>query len=244
MRVVTAPYDAGHRGVRGGAGPEALVEGGLFDRLSWDGLEARLRVVELGGSSRHEVASAFELAGLISEGVRSSLNAGAFPLVLSGNCNGCVGTLGGLGGKDPGILWLDGHADFHTPETTTSGFTDCMGLSIAVGHCWRGMAARVPGFEPVPEANAVLVGAREIEPGERERLLASGGRRGRSEDGTSRRVGRRPGRAERARAGSVPPYRSRRAGSRHGRQGQRVRASGRANGRGGRVSYPAGAGAR
>lgn len=36
------------------------------------------------------------------------------------------------------------------------------------------MAARVPGFEPVPEANAVLVGAREIEPGERERLLASG----------------------------------------------------------------------
>lgn len=119
IRVVTAPYDAGHRGVRVGAGPEALVEGGLFDRLSSDGLDARLRVVELGGGSRHEVASAFELAGLISEGVRSSLNAGAFPLVLSGNCNGCVGTLGGLGGKDPGILWLDGRADFHTPETTT-----------------------------------------------------------------------------------------------------------------------------
>lgn len=173
IRVVTAPYDAGHRGVRVGAGPEALVEGGLFDRLSSDGLDARLRVVELGGGSPHEVASAFELAGLISEEVRSSLNAGAFPLVLSGNCNGCVGTLGGLGGKDPGILWFDGHADFHTLETTTSGFTDCMGLSIAVGHCWRRMSARVPGFEPVPEANAVLVGTREIKPGERERLLTS-----------------------------------------------------------------------
>jgi arginase len=227
-----------------GAGPEALVEGGLFDRLSSDGLDARLRVVELGGGSRHEVGSAFELAGLISKGVRSSLNAGAFPLVLSGNCNGCVGTLGGLGGKDPGILWLDGHADFHTPETTTSGFTDCMGLSIAVGHCWRGMAARVPGFEPVPEANAVLVGAREIEPGERERLLASrvgvvAPKTGLLEELDAALVGL----SERVR-GIVPPYRSRRAGSCHGRQGQRVRASGRANGRGGRVSYPAGAGAR
>lgn len=78
-----------------------------------------------------------------------------------------------MGGRDLGLVWLDGHADFHTPETTTSGFTDCMGLSTSVGQCWRRMAARVPGFEPMPEANAVLVGAREIEPGERERLLVS-----------------------------------------------------------------------
>lgn len=157
-----------------GAGPEALVEGGLFDRLSSDGLDARLRVVELGGSSRHEVASAFELAGLISEGVRSSLNAGAFPLVLSGNCNGCVGALGGLGGKDP-----ERSCGSTATRTSTLRRLRPVALrtawgSIAVGHCWRGMAARVPDFEPVPEANAVLVGAREIEPGERERLLASG----------------------------------------------------------------------
>lgn len=173
IRVAAASYDAGYREVRVGAGPEALAEGGLLESLSSDGLDARLSFVELDGGSRHEVASAFELAGLSSEEVRSGVAEGAFPLVLSGDCKSCVGTLGGLGGRDLGLVWLDGHADFHTPETTTSGFTDCMGLSTSVGQCWRRMAARVPGFEPVPEANAVLVGAREVEPGERERLLTS-----------------------------------------------------------------------
>jgi arginase len=71
-------------------------------------------------------------------------------------------------------VWFDAHADFNTPETTTTGFTDGMGLAIAVGHCWKGMAAGVPGFSPVVEENVVLAGAREVEPAEQERLAASG----------------------------------------------------------------------
>lgn len=156
-----------------GAGPEYLAGNGLAESLPAAGLDTDLRIVESDGA-RPEVAAAFELDGAISREVSSSLSRGEFPLVLSGNCNSCVGTLAGLGARDAGVVWLDGHADFHTPETTTSGFTDCMGLSTAVGHCWRRMSARVPGFEPVPEENAVLAGAREVESGEKERLEASG----------------------------------------------------------------------
>lgn len=174
MRIVLAPYDAGHRSVRMGAGPEHLVRDGLLDALTELGLGTRLRHIELDGGPGHEVASAFELDRLISGEVSAALAVDEFPLVLSGNCNSCVGSLAGVGAQEElGLVWLDGHADFHTPETTTSGFTDCMGLSIAVGHCWRSMAERVPGYSPVPEENVVLVGARETEPGERERLYAS-----------------------------------------------------------------------
>ena len=70
-------------------------------------------------------------------------------------------------------MWFDGHPDFDIPETTTTGFSDNMGLSIAVGHCWNAMAKGVPGFSPVPERDVVLAGTSEIEPAESDRLDAS-----------------------------------------------------------------------
>jgi len=83
-----------------------------------------------------EVATAFELHGLVSNQVRRALGEGEFPLVLSGNCNiAAVGTLSGGGSYDLGVVWFDAHGEFNTPETTTTGFIDGMGLAIAVGHC-------------------------------------------------------------------------------------------------------------
>lgn len=174
VRVITASYDAGYRSVWMGKGPEYLVRNGLIDALTRLGLGTEIRRVELDDGPRHEVASAFELDLLISGEVSVGLARDEFPLVLSGNCNSCVGALAGIGNQEElGLVWLDGHADFHTPETSTSSFTDCMGLSIAVGHCWEAMAKGVPGYSPVPEENVVLVGTRKTEPRERERLHAS-----------------------------------------------------------------------
>jgi arginase len=91
-----------------------------------------------------EVATAFELDGLLAGEVRTAVEAGEFPLVLSGNCNTSVGTLSGVGTEGLGVIWFDAHADFNTPETTTTGFTDGTGLAIAVGHCWVTMAESGP----------------------------------------------------------------------------------------------------
>jgi arginase len=120
-----------------------------------------------------EVATAFELDRLVSEQVREAVAGDEFPLVLSGNCNTAVGTIAGLGAADLGVVWFDAHADFNTPETTTTGFTDGMGLAVAVGHCWKEMARGVPGFAPVAEQDVVLAGIRVVEPSEEERLAAS-----------------------------------------------------------------------
>src|SRR6185369_6198983 len=74
----------------------------------------------------------------------------------------------------PGIIWFDAHGDFNTPETTSSGSLDGMGLAIATGRCWRKLAGTIPGFSPVPEWNVLHVGARDLDAGEKPLLDASG----------------------------------------------------------------------
>ena len=174
VRTIFAPYDSGHRGLRMGAGPDYLMEGGLPEMLrSTERPSLSFAHVLPEVDPPAEVATAFELDRLIAEQVREAVAGGEFPLVLSGNCNTAVGTIAGLGASDLGVVWFDAHADFNTPETTTTGFTDGMGLAIIVGHCWKEMAGGVPGFSAVAERDVVLAGVRAIEPAEEERLAAS-----------------------------------------------------------------------
>jgi arginase len=175
VRTVFAPYDSGHRGVRMGAGPGHLRNNGLPRVLRSENRPSSTFVdVVAEADPPAEVAVAFELDRLVSEQVREAVAGGQFPLVLSGNCNTCVGTISGAGPRDLGVVWFDAHGEFNTPETTTSGFLDGMGLAIAVGRCWKAMAAGVPGFRPLPEENVAMAGVRDTDPAERERLGASG----------------------------------------------------------------------
>ena len=175
VRIVLVPYDSGHRGLRMGAGPHHLMDNGLPEMLR----SAKRPSVSFADALPDtdppaEVATAFELDRLVSEQVRVAVSEGEFPLVLSGNCNIAVGTIAGLAaGGDLGVVWFDAHADFNTPETTATGFTDGMGLAVVVGHCWTTMAGGVPGFAPVAEENVVLAGVRAAEPAEEERLAVS-----------------------------------------------------------------------
>ena len=177
ISIFAVPYDSGHRGVRMGCGPEHLLSNGMEGELAATGSEVRSEVLEATRPFRAEIATAFELFGMVAERVRDAAGAGGFPLVLSGNCNATVGVVAGLAGAFPdeevGIVWFDGHADFNTPETTTSGFLDGMGLAIAVGQGWANMTRTIPYFRPVREANVVLVGRRGASPVEKERLRAS-----------------------------------------------------------------------
>jgi arginase len=171
--ILAVPYDSGHRGLRMGGGPEHLLDNGLLEALETRGRTVRSELVHAEGNLPTEVATAFELDRLVSRKVRTAVSGGEFPLVLSGNCNTSVGTLAGVGSEGLGVVWFDAHADFNTPETTTTGFSDGMGVAVAVGHCWKAMAAGVPSFSPVLEENVLLVGTRDVDPAERERLEAS-----------------------------------------------------------------------
>ncbi|MDQ3197680.1 MAG: arginase family protein [Verrucomicrobiota bacterium] len=172
-RFLLVPYDSGQRGVRMGAGPEHLCESGLQKHLVEQGHTVESKTIEAGALNwRAEVQTSFELMRLVAGQVREARTAGRFPLVLSGNCLSAVGVIAGLG-EETGAIWIDAHGDFNSPQTTTSGFLDGMTLATATGRCWMELANSIEGFAPVPEKAVVLLGARDLDPGEGAALARS-----------------------------------------------------------------------
>ena len=171
--LILVPYDSAHRGARMGAGPEHLIAGGLPAHLERCGHRVELTAVDPPADSwRAEIRTAFELAALIADCVRDSQDRGAFPVILAGNCFASLGVVAALG-AGTGVLWFDAHGDFNSPETTTGGFLDGMALATLTGRCFTGMLARLPGFVPVREQHAWLLGTRDLDPAEEELLLDS-----------------------------------------------------------------------
>jgi arginase len=175
--LIAVPYDSGMRDARMGRGPGHLLELGLANRLSALGADVALRLVEPPpGVYPTEIRMALELQRAVAGAVSESLARASFPLVLSGNCSVSVGVSAALTatrGAPPAVCWFDAHADFNTPESTIGGFLDGMALSMLTGHCWRELAAQVPGFAPVPEAQVLLIGTRDVDPLEKDLLDAS-----------------------------------------------------------------------
>lgn len=173
ITLLLVPYDSGQRGARMGAGPEYLRNSGLGEHLVTKGHTVQTQVIEPAPQNwRAEVQTSFELMRAIAENVRNARTAKRFPVVLSGNCNAAIGVIAGLG-SGTGVVWLDAHGDFNTPQTTMSGFLDGMSLATATGRCWAEMARSIDGFEPVPEQAVVLLGARDLDPGEETALARS-----------------------------------------------------------------------
>ena len=173
IRLLLVPYDSGQRNVRMGAGPERLRAAGLAEHLAAQGHLVDAQVIEPASINwRAEVQTSFELMRAVGEQVRAARAAGRFPLVLSGNCLAAVGVIAGLG-AETGVFWIDAHGDFNTPQTTMSGFLDGMTLATATGRCWMELARRIEGFAPVPDKAVVLLGARNLDPGEAAALARS-----------------------------------------------------------------------
>ena len=163
--LIEVPYDLGRQGVNGGRGATVLADALQDERCDREPLETV-------GEARNEIAASMAVVEALGARVRDVVARGGFPVVLAGNCHSCLGTIAGLGGG-VGAVWLDAHADFNTPDTTTTGFFDGMALALLTGAGWPRLRAHVEGLSPVPEEHVVLVDARDADDGERERLAAS-----------------------------------------------------------------------
>lgn len=79
-----------------------------------------------------------EVCEPLAEKIRTTLLEGEnFPLVLAGDHSTAIGTISGIKMAYPdkriGVIWVDAHADIHTPFTTPSGNLHGMPLSAAFG---------------------------------------------------------------------------------------------------------------
>ncbi len=170
IQIVKVPYDCGYKEQRQGLGPDRFLKHNIDRILEADGHRVEVSEIESQSDFTIEVMTAFELSRLLADEVHRAIEKEIFPVVLSGNCNSCLGTIAGIGPENLGVVWFDAHGEFNTPETTLSGFLDGMPIAIATGRCWKSVARTIPGFSPVAEKNLVLVGARDLD-AEEQRLL-------------------------------------------------------------------------
>lgn len=170
VQLIESPNDSGHIGARMGLGPGRLLAAGAAGRLVAEGHQVETIRVEPRDPFPTETAVAFEAARALSRQVRMAIRQRRFPIVLAGNCMAAVGAVSGIPRGRVGLVWFDAHADFHTPDTTRSGFLDGMALAAAAGHCWTSLTSSIPGFHPVRPGDILLLGARDVEEAEAARL--------------------------------------------------------------------------
>jgi arginase len=99
-------------------------------------------------------------------------------LVLSGDCVTPLAVIAGVQRRhvDPALVWFDAHGDFHTEQSTTSGYLGGLPLAKAVGRGEMTLPIAL-GLTPLADDRVLLVDARDLDPGEVTALSESSVRR-------------------------------------------------------------------
>ena len=183
VSVIGAPLSFGSALAGVHLGPAAMRIARLNQRIAQLGYEVRdmgdLRIEQPATPSRPddrakylpEIAAACEL---IAAEVRRAVGQGELPVILGGDHSVAAGSLSGVvasvpeSGRPVGLIWFDAHADMNTPETTPSGNIHGMPLAALLGYGPRELT-HVAGFAPkLDPAYCAHVGARDIDPAERD----------------------------------------------------------------------------
>ncbi len=184
IAIIGAPVDlgAGRRGVD--MGPSAMRYTGLQQRLEALGHRVRdtgnLPVPLL---ETHPPPAADEklrylepIANLCSDlaaRVAQGIADGHLPLVLGGDHSIAAGSVAGSARQRRlGLIWIDAHADFNTPETTPSGNIHGMPLAILTGRGHPRLLDIGKSKPVIRDEHVALVGIRSLDPRERESLRA------------------------------------------------------------------------
>ncbi len=154
--------------------------------------ELGLEVTDLGNAgvpipevvaSREEVRHLEAIRNVCSEVAQRAtaiVTDGLFPIFLGGDHSVSIGTVSGVAkasaGARTGVIWLDAHADFNTPDSSPSGNIHGMPLATLTGH---GPPSLVEIGGPGPSVHAedvVLIGLRSVDLEERNLLREAGAR--------------------------------------------------------------------
>lgn len=179
VHVVGAPIDLGQT-VRGtDVGPAALRYAGLVSRIR----ELGLSVVDFGNveapqaahwAGQDVVPAIADLCRELRRRVETSVQSGAIALTLGGDHSVAIGSVSGAMAAGPaGLLWIDAHGDFNTPETSPTGNVHGMPLAVLLGRGDPRLLDVCRGIQLAPE-HVALVGIRDLDRREREELRGAG----------------------------------------------------------------------
>lgn len=128
----------------------------------------------------------YQLFDRVANTVRNSLKNNEFPIVLAGDHSTAAGTISGIKMAYPkqrlGVIWIDAHADLHSPWTTPSGNMHGMPLAAVLGEDnaqnkmnkpdketldWWNKIKKIGNIHPkIDYRDLVFIALRDVEPEE------------------------------------------------------------------------------
>ena len=189
IRILGVALDMGasRRGVD--MGPSAMRVAGLERHLEAlghevvDGGNVRVEIAEtrtLGRENARYLNEIAETCTATAEAVFETLQAAEMPLVLGGDHSMAAGSVSGMAqfyrqrGEKIGLLWLDAHSDFNTPESSPSGNVHGMPLASLAGLGPVELTQILSRERKIDPEKIALVGVRSIDEHERENLRQAG----------------------------------------------------------------------
>ena len=181
IKVIGVPIDLGSKPLGVEMGPAAIRYAGIGEALECNGfqyLDIGDLVISGRGRGRgknqvDEIARVSEeLTGLVAD----TLLEGGIPLVMGGDHSASIGSIAGAAKacERLGLLWLDCHPDANTPETSPTGNVHGMTVAISLGF-GHPKLVNCGGFSPkVSPEDVCIIGAKDIDPGEKEFLKRTG----------------------------------------------------------------------
>ena len=181
LRVVLAqqPFSPNGRS----AGPRRMATGGIQDYLARQGAQVRVDEAALTAEEDKEYGGWKRLGmalGHFADIVQKNEREGYFTVGLLATCPSMPGLVAGLQRSGAsgaplkiGMLWLDAHPDFNTPETTRSGSLGGMPVAVATGRALHRMRLDAKLDPALADSQVVMAGVRLTDPLEQELLDSS-----------------------------------------------------------------------
>lgn len=189
LKIIGVPLDLGadRRGVD--MGPSAIRYAGLSEKLRGLGLKVDdygnietplAEAIPVEHSNAKYLSKVREVCLKLSRVVAQTIQERKTPVVIGGDHSIAIGTLAGIyngvrkretnpGVQNFGVIWLDAHGDYNTPEITPSGNIHGMSLAIASGLGSKWFPSPWPKRAVDPK-QIVIVGARQFDPKEQDNL--------------------------------------------------------------------------
>jgi arginase len=189
IELIGVPLDLGasRRGVE--MGPSAIRIAGITERLQRIGHEViddgdleiiAPEVQTIEDPKLKYLPEITKAVTRLANAVTLALEREHFPLVLGGDHSIAIGAIGGVAAflhqqkKKLGVIWVDAHGDMNTHETTLSGNIHGMPFAAVLGKGAPELVSVGGDFQKVRPQDAVLVGARNLDPKEQQLIRESG----------------------------------------------------------------------
>lgn len=172
--LIGVPYNIGWRGPGIEEGARALRDAGLVDELKkvvsevvdYGDVEVRLPPRDDSNPKLLNAKQVEAVCRSLAAKVHSTLDRGYFPLIIGGEDSVLTGIIEGFQralGPRIGLIYMDAHGDFNTPETTPSGLIGGMDVAITAGRGPKELVEMFGRSPLLPEENIVLYGTRELD---------------------------------------------------------------------------------